>query len=421
MKKFFFRFLAVSIIGILVSAYLLFHQIEIRNGYQFEESFCSINQVFDCDSIALSSYSEIFNIPVPSLGLFYYLLFAVFLLIQKKSIVNEKDLKKTAAIVFFYSWLALPSTLFLFSISSLYLKKVCLFCSLLYIVNILLCILSFLNPDRPRGFFKGLIEGLKEFFKFFFSRSTKSSVFILISLISGYLIYITPQKILIPYYFEPRLATMFDPKTFEPFINLWKTAPVEKLKLNLEGEPSKKDFSLGNSQAALTIVEFADYECPFCKIVGKRLKSILEDNPGKYRLIYKNFPLDKSCNRTMNNNKHQFACQAAMMARCAGMQSDQLFWKMNQALIELKDFNATTLDQLPLEIGLNLDSYKKCLEQPEAKDKILEDIEEAINLNIKSTPTLFYNNKRILSKKLYNYLLPGLLKSLYEETQKTNP
>lgn len=421
MKKFFSRFLVVSIVGIAVSTYLLFHHVEIRNGYQFEESFCSINQVLDCDSIALSSFSEIYNIPLAGLGLFYYLLLAAFLLIQKKAIKEEKDLKKTAAVVFFYSWIALPGTLLLLFISCFYLKKICLFCSLLYLTNIILCILSFLTPDRPQGFFRAFVEGLKEFFRFSFSLGSKSLVFLFIFFVTGYLIYITPQKILIPYYFEPRLTTMFNPETFEPFLDLWRTAPVEEVQLKIDADPLIKDFYLGNPDAAITIVEFADYECPFCKNVGKHLSLLLKNNPEKYRLIYKNFPLDKSCNRTLLSEKHQFACQAAIMSRCAGMQGDQIFWKMNEALIKLKEFSPSTLEKLPEKIVLDMASYRSCLDKPEAKDKILKDIEEAISLNIKSTPTLFYNNKRIASKKLFPYLLPGLLKSLYEETKKTNP
>lgn len=418
MKKFFYRFLLISLLGVITSSYLLYHHIEIRNGFQQSKSFCSINDLFDCDSIAMSKYSEIAHIPLASFGLLYYLSFAFLLLLNKNKIFKSDNNRELSNILFFYIWLALPSTIVLAALSCLILNKVCLFCSILYLVNIILSILIYICPDRKGNISESFSSGLKSFFAFLAEFSTKSLSFMLLFIASAGFIYIAPEKIFIKLIFEPRLAALSQRITFEPFIKAWINAVEEKINIDTSSSAEEKDFILGSLNAPLSIVEFADYECPHCKEAGKQIKPFVQANPEKFNLVYKNFPLDNSCNKNIIGRKHIFACHMAIMARCAGMQNDKYFWEMNEKLIHLEEPSWQSLENLPLEIGLNIEEFKTCLSSSAVKQKIEKDIDEAINLNIKSTPTIFYNNKRINHLGLDPIMFPGLIKFLYEEIQK---
>src|SRR5690606_28441524 len=80
------------------------------------------------------------------------------------------------------------------------------------------------------------------------------------------------------------------------------------------------DYYVGSPQAPIQIVEFFDYECPFCRKFYGTLRDILKDYEGKYLLVYKNFPIDASCNPSIKFKAHEHACYAAHVARCAGEQ-----------------------------------------------------------------------------------------------------
>lgn len=156
--------------------------------------------------------------------------------------------------------------------------------------------------------------------------------------------------------------------------------------------PVKVDISdspvLGDKNAKLTLVEFSDYECPFCKKVFDELLPELKKNyidTGKVRLIYKNLPLPF----------HQNAAKEAEAALCAKDQGgNTAYFKYHDAI-----FTQTTgggvgiaLNQLPTlaqEIGLNVNTFKKCLDSGKSKAQVDKDLAEAQKVGANGTPTWF--------------------------------
>jgi protein-disulfide isomerase len=165
---------------------------------------------------------------------------------------------------------------------------------------------------------------------------------------------------------------------------------ADRAKLHIEGNPSK-----GPADAPVTIVEFADFECPHCREIHEILKTVLKDYP-RTRLVYKDFPLPQL---------HPWAETAAIGARCAFQQSPAAFWKMHDLVFDNQDAITpdNVFDQLTAlagKIGLNTDSFKACMASPEAKRAVDANREDGVSLHVDSTPTLFISGRRLVGGDL---------------------
>lgn len=156
--------------------------------------------------------------------------------------------------------------------------------------------------------------------------------------------------------------------------------------------PVKVDISdspiLGDKNAKLTLVEFSDYECPFCKKVYDELLPELKKNyisTGKVRLVYKNLPLPF----------HQNAFKEAEAALCARDQGgDIAYFKYHDQIFTKTSGGGTgiTLDQLPTlakEVGLNATTFQNCLGSGKFKTQVDKDLAEAQRVGANGTPTWF--------------------------------
>jgi protein-disulfide isomerase len=137
----------------------------------------------------------------------------------------------------------------------------------------------------------------------------------------------------------------------------------------------------GDPNAIVTIVEFADYQCPFCKQTEATLKDLLRKYPGQVRVAFRDFPL---------SSIHSYAEEAAEASRCAGKQGK--FWEFHDAMFA----DQAKLDQAQLKataqtIGLDGNAFQSCLQSGEYKTQVLRDQQEGIKAGISSTPGFFIN------------------------------
>lgn len=156
--------------------------------------------------------------------------------------------------------------------------------------------------------------------------------------------------------------------------------------------PVKVDISnspiLGDKNATLTLVEFSDYECPFCKKAFTDILPELKKNyitSGKLRLIYKNLPLPF----------HQNAAKEAEASLCAKDQGgDTAFYKYHDRIFTKTTSGGTgiALDQLPViaeDLGLKVIAFQKCLDTGKFKAQVDKDLAEAQKVGANGTPTWF--------------------------------
>jgi protein-disulfide isomerase len=159
-----------------------------------------------------------------------------------------------------------------------------------------------------------------------------------------------------------------------------------RAKLKIENAPAT-----GNPQATVTLVEFADFECPVCKKLHDVLREVLPKYP-QTRLVFKDFPLSQI---------HPWAKTASVAARCAYEQNPKAFWVLydriysEQELISAENAWEKVLDYAN-QAGLNAGAFKACMTSPEAGKLVDASFENGRDLDVNSTPTLFVNGRRML-------------------------
>lgn len=137
-------------------------------------------------------------------------------------------------------------------------------------------------------------------------------------------------------------------------------------------------MSLGSAMATLTIVEFSDYQCSYCRRFHAEVLPALRKayiDTGKVQLLFKDFPL----------SMHREALPAAVAGRCAGAQGK--FWPMNELLFANQDRLAGALyPKLAATLALDVEAFKRCLLEPTLTAAIQRDQQQAIDLGVNATP-----------------------------------
>jgi protein-disulfide isomerase len=139
----------------------------------------------------------------------------------------------------------------------------------------------------------------------------------------------------------------------------------------------------GNPDAPVTIVEFSDFHCPFCKRVQPSLTELLTRYDGKVRLVFRDFPLD---------NLHPRARAAAEAANCAGDQGK--FWEYHDLLFaEAPRASVDDLKGYARKVDLDAEKFDGCVFQNTYHDAVQRDVDEAVKLGMTGTPAFFINGR----------------------------
>jgi len=150
------------------------------------------------------------------------------------------------------------------------------------------------------------------------------------------------------------------------------------------GVATDDDPSLGPKDAPVSIVEFSDFECPFCQQSYPIIRSLVTEFSGQIRYIYRDFPLQ---------DIHPDAHLAARAGYCANKQDK--FWPLHDKLFQNQDaLSQKNILTYANQIGLNIAALNACLDSPEAKDEVDADIKDGLEAGVQGTPTWFINGAR---------------------------
>lgn len=184
-------------------------------------------------------------------------------------------------------------------------------------------------------------------------------------------------------------------------------AVKKEYEFSLEGHPVK-----GDPEADVVVVEFADFQCPYCKEASKIMAKAHEKYGDKIAIYYKNFPLAA----------HPFGELAARAGLAAHQQGK--FWKMHDLLFEhQKTLNEEKIIDLARRAGLNVEKFKGDLRNPEVHSMVALDKSEGEQAGISGTPTIFINGRRFLGDGTEQGLFDAIeaaLKEAEETTDTTN-
>jgi protein-disulfide isomerase len=159
----------------------------------------------------------------------------------------------------------------------------------------------------------------------------------------------------------------------------------------IEGRPV-----FGNERAPVTMVVFADFQCPVCKAEAPELRAAVESHRGQAKLVFKHFPL---------THAHEFAEAAAHAAEAAHLQGK--FWEMHDKLFEQQNaLLPADLERYATEIGLDVAKWKADMASEAVKQKVAQDQADGIKLELEGTPTVYVNGRERVSF-LWNGELEG--------------
>ncbi len=145
------------------------------------------------------------------------------------------------------------------------------------------------------------------------------------------------------------------------------------------------DAVKGDPNAPVTIVEFSDYQCPFC---GRHFRETLPQiisqyvDTGKVKIVFRDFPL----------GFHEKAEKAAEAAECAGEFGDAKYWEMHDKLYNNQDaLDVDDLKSYAVELGLDATQFNDCLDSDKMADEVQADIDEGSSYGVSGTPAFFIN------------------------------
>jgi len=150
--------------------------------------------------------------------------------------------------------------------------------------------------------------------------------------------------------------------------------------------PSEGFYAIGPENAPITIVEFSDYQCPYCRRWHTEVyQPLLNAYPGKIRLVYRHLPL---------TSIHPDAFPAAEASMCAGEQNS--YWQYHDKLFSSETLGNNIYIQYAQDLGLDMTSFEACITDHKYQEAIQADSDFALNLGVRSTPTFFINGLAVV-------------------------
>lgn len=150
----------------------------------------------------------------------------------------------------------------------------------------------------------------------------------------------------------------------------------------------------GNKNAPVTIIEFSDFQCPYCSQLQATLNDVLQAYPKEVKLVFKHYPL----------SFHQQAMNAAKASEAAREQGK--FWEMHDLIFQnFNKLNEQLLKELAQQLGLNMEKFSSDFSSSKYDQQIQQDMMLARNSDVTGTPTLFINGKRVQQRSFNDFKL----------------
>ncbi len=177
---------------------------------------------------------------------------------------------------------------------------------------------------------------------------------------------------------QERLATFIEELKQKHKTTIALKAPV--IDVATAGRPERG----GGPKAPITIIEFSDYQCPFCKRAEDSVNQVMKTYGDKVRLVYRNYPLPM----------HPMARPAAEAAACANAQGK--FWEYHAKLFENQaGLTEDKMKQLAKDVGLDSAKFDECLAKKPYADKIDQDTADGNKVGVNGTPAFFINGRML--------------------------
>ncbi len=387
LKNLFLLGSVLAVLGLGISLYSLYHHIELK--YFGDHSFmCNINDTLSCDEVANSRFSEdMWGNPLGLYGAGYFLGLLLLLVVGRLKPELRRDVLQTYGTLVV---IGVVVSVTLGGISHFIIGKLCPSCIGVYSVTFVQAAVLFFSLEaipRPLSF-KQISNG------------------------GWYAVLALGVAIALFQLFKPapnRNMTLDVPKTSEELAALKskiegdrRPGALASLDANVAASVKidfsaysglGEDYRKGSDDAKVKIVEYADFQCPACSTASKAMRQLASEFGDRILIVFKMYPLDNACNPGMQRAMHAYACEAAIIARCAG--SYGKFWDLhNQFYDNQSSIDSTRILAWAKDAGLSSDQIAQCKASKDIVAKIQDDIQQANAAGLTGTPTIFFNGRK---------------------------
>lgn len=391
-----------ALIGAFATGFLTYRHILLSShATEVGQSFlCRADGRIDCDSILLTDYATLFgHVPSAVLGLmgFTFVLWCVI-----NGLVNERVGKISWALLLGYFFAAMGFSWYYAYIMMFEVDFICTWCIVAHVMNLFSLISVVAVSIRKRqAFLLPEISTIGERFCFVAGGITIS---LLVFFAAGMW-----EKSLSFDDAKAKIESLAnDPAVI---LEMPKGAPSSEVPV------TSADPVFGSSAAVYQIILFSDFQCPVCPRIDRLLRNLVELNPQDIKLVFKNLPLSRQCNRSVAGELtgHSMACPAAQAA-CAALVlgGSSAFWAYADLLYsEQKQLKSESWLAFARKLGLDSSKFQDLMRpDSSAAKKVAEDVELAVKLKLSSTPQVFFGGKPLLPEKFTEGYLIDSIKEL---------
>ena len=388
--------ITAALAGLGVCLYLYSFHIALLMGEIKSGPLCGAESGLGCNSVSASPYSSVLGFPLALWGAIFYCALA---LLGIGNLIFRRDCGQAfLRWAFLLAILGLAVDLYLAHIMIFRIRTTCGLCIATYGINLVIIIglaKSAWGASEPRvpllSIFPGAGDG-------------QSTELYLRNVIKGLLIGAILLSAVIAVAGSQFIARSLTGNDRERLVEVTENL----LRQKPQSISAKNRPFIGSEIAKTTVVEFSDFRCPYCSKASKYLKLAGSGNHDKARLVFRHYPLDKSCNPRLSSNMHPGACLLAEGAACAHEQNR--FWAYHDIAFETRgQISRAVVQDIAAKIKLDLNTFNSCLDSGRGLQLVNEDIEAAIDAGVTGTPTLFING-RILRGVPKPWIITEILK-----------
>lgn len=381
----------IALIGFIISVKLSMIYMDVNFNPYALSSFCSINELIDCDGVAKTTHSQFFGVPLAFWGLFLYFIFLFFTFVDKIQKIKflgflGEVFKRPEAYISALGFLSFFISMILAGISLFEIHKICILCFFTYILNLIIAIVARPSGENPWSVF---VISFKDFVDAIKIKKYAISFSILVLIAGGVLAYTTISDVL-----APQVKMQKELKYY--------SSP--------NGEYKVSGNTLGDENATVVLYEYTDYQCPFCFVLNTMLQRAVSEL-SNLKVVHVNLPLDQTCNENMKGQLHPGSCTMARYAIAAKYQGK--FWDMNNMLFD-NEFHseAEILDKATQMIkGINIEKLKEDAHSMKIAEELQKDIRTATEYGIDGTPAFRINMETRIGILPYPELKEKLIKA----------
>ena len=410
--------LGLLALGLVVATYMTVAHLELFHGTGSFKSICNFGARLDCDAVNTSDQSEIRGVGIAVFALPAYAMLAF--LVQRARSSRRKSARVAVALAHALAWPTVAYSAYLFFVMAFQLRTFCLFCLTLDTVNVAAVVLTAVAArETPRALLSRAWTALDGPGKRIMLITGGLGGAVLAFALGGHAwlrasleaearaaVISTPASSATGAGSAAGAGEADDPQAVIDDL-LQKAGPRKLPTKRWQVPVDDDDASVGPKDAPVTIVQFADFQCSFCRKLEQSMAAIRKTYATEVRFVFKHFPMSPRCNPTVRNEKHSHACDAAAAAECARRQGK--FWPMHDMLYDRQThLERSSLDTDATDVGLDPAAFTACMDDASVSAAIAKDSTEGAAIKVNGTPRTFINGKMfsgVLSEDLLDFVI----------------